>query len=138
MPEGILALPLLEDTLAKALRELTGFGVYIWFESRTRCLSFWWQTCQATRRAARHEVVKHKCHGASWSPSLRILAARACRWFKESDVNVPEAAYLDLILYSREQLEKVSLHHDLWPSESVCLEGRSKHFLINRITVSAE
>eukprot|EP00983_Pelagomonas_calceolata_P029258 917066-Pelagomonas_calceolata.AAC.4 len=28
------------------------------------------------------------------------------RWFKAKDVEVPEAAYLDLILYSREQLVK--------------------------------
>ena len=32
--------------------------------------------------------------------------ARACRWFSTADVEVPEASFLDIILYSREQLVK--------------------------------
>jgi hypothetical protein len=41
------------------------------------------------------------------SPAPLFSSLCLCRWFSAKDVEVPEAAFLDIILYSREQLVKV-------------------------------
>ena len=44
------------------------------------------------------------CHMVSKHAGRSLTPSAACRWFPSDHIQAPQAAWLDIILYSREQL----------------------------------